>query len=244
MLKDKKGISLIVLVLIVVAIIVVGAVAIVLVINKGNDNTANSNNSLNTSNNNSQVTTNKNENTMQDTQNNSSTNILSGGTYKVPGKNIYVDVPNWQKMEKGYTELFILHGIKYIAFTANRDGTTENIAAAHDSAFKYFKQSIQNYSYVNSLTVKKDSTQKINGIDVYKYEGTLNCGHDTIYDAYVIGFSFILDGVPCNITGSVIAEDGKTYTMNGKQLTVDYDKEVTEMASIVEAMIQTVRTEK
>ena len=131
-------------------------------------------------------------------------NKLLTGTYKVPEKNIVVDVPNYQEMDKGFTKLYILHGEQYVAITADVNSKASTIQEAHDIAFSFFKEAIQNYSYVNSLSVTKDDTETINGVEVYKYEGTLNCGHDTVYDAYVIGYSFIMDNVPCTITGSVI----------------------------------------
>ena len=93
------------------------------------------------------------------------------------------------------------------------------------------KKNIQNYSYVNSLTVKNDSTETVNGVEVYKYEGTVNCGKDTIYDAYVIGYSFIMDGVPCTITGSVI-DQAQSQDM------------IDEIKATVEAMIKTLRSER
>lgn len=152
-------------------------------------------------------------------------------TYEVPDKNIVIDVPNYQKMDKGYTKIYILHGQRYVAFTAERDSTASNLAEAHEIAFEGFKECIQNYSYVNSLNVENEQTETINGIEVYKYEGTVNCGRDTIYDAYVIGYSFIMDGVPCTITGSIIDQDQDPQMIKEMKATVEY-------------MIQTLRSEK
>ena len=157
-------------------------------------------------------------------------------TYKVPGKNIVIDVPNYQEIEQGYTQLYILHGIKYVAVTAAKKSTATELSAAHADAFTKFKENIQNYSYVNDLTVASDSVESINGIEMYKYEGTLNCAldysnRDYSYDAYVIGYSFIMDGVPCTVTGSVIDQEQPEYM-------------IAEMKTTVEAMIQTLRAER
>lgn len=157
-------------------------------------------------------------------------------TYKVPGKSIYIDVPNYQEMEKGYTELFIVHGEKYVAITANKGGDVASLNAAHEGAIDKFITNIQNYSYVNKLNSKTTSTETINGIEVLKYEGTLECAldynnRDNSYEAYAIGYSFVLDEVPCTIIGSVINES--------------QDKElINEIKTNVEAMIQTLRSEK
>lgn len=151
-------------------------------------------------------------------------------SYKVPGKNIVIDVPNFQEMEKGFTQLYIMHGVKYVAVTAEKNSSATELATAHVDAFSKFKENIQNYSYVNSLNVTSEKTETINGIEVYKYEGTMNCGKDTIYDAYVIGYSFIMDGVPCTVTGSVIEPS------QGQDI-------IDEIKETVEVMIQTLRSE-
>lgn len=157
-------------------------------------------------------------------------------SYKVPGKKIVIDVPDYQEMEKGYTQLYILHGVKYVAVTADDSVTASSVKDAHDKAFAKFKENIQNYSYVNDITVTTDAEETINGISVYKYEGTLNCALDysdreNSYDAYVIGYSFIMDGVPCTITGSVIDQS------QSKDM-------IAEMKTTVEAMIKTLRSER
>ena len=141
-------------------------------------------------------------------------NQLIPNVYEVALKNIAINVPNWQMIEQGYTDVFIIKGKKYVAVTCSRD--SEGIAAS---------------SYVNSLNVEKEKTETINGIQVYRYEGTMNCGHDTIYDAYAVGYSFVMDGVACNVTGSVI----------------DYDQpqeEIDAMRELVDAMIQTLRPQE
>ncbi len=157
--------------------------------------------------------------------------ITFTSSYKVPGKNIVIDVPNYQEIEKGFTQVYILHGVKYVAVTAEKNSSATDLTAAHEDAFGKFKENIQNYSYVNSLKVTKDSKETINNIEVYKYEGTVNCGKDTVYDAYVIGYSFIMDGVPCTVTGSVIDQ-------SQSQDLID------EMKATVEAMIKTLRSER
>ncbi len=228
MFKDKKGISLIAIVLIVVAIIVVGIVATILVINKGNDNNSNSNNS----NNNSQVTTNKDENTMQDTQNNSSTNILSGGTYKIPMKDIYIDTPNWQEIEQGFTELFIIHESKYVAITEAFESAATDVKSAHNETFKEFILNMQNYEGgVNSINITNEKETTIGDLKTYYFEGTINYGRDTIHDGYAIGYSFILGGTSYEIIGSVIDESQSAELIE-------------EVSEVVNAMIKTVRTEK
>ena len=151
--------------------------------------------------------------------------------YEFTFRNIAINVPNWKKIEQGYTDVFIINGKKYVALTCDDDSEGVAFADAHETAFAVFKQSIQASSYVNSLNVEKEETETINGIQVYRYEGTMNCGHDTIYDAYAVGYSFVMDGVACNVTGSVIDKDQP-------------QEEIDAMRELVDAMIQTLRPQE
>ncbi len=197
------------------------------------NSTQEENNNPSTDNSQSQTSNSEETNNEKDDDSNKITFTYS---YKVPGKKIVIDVPNYQEMEKGFTQLYILHGVKYVAVTADNSVTVSSIKDAHDKAFAKFKENIQNYSYVNNLKVTTDAEETINGIQVYKYEGTLSCAldysnRDNSYDAYVIGYSFIMDGVPCTITGSVI-DQAQSKDM------------IAEMKTTVEAMIKTLRSER
>ena len=135
-------------------------------------------------------------------------------------------------MNNGYTHVFGYDGTKYIAVTGVYDGDTSSLEAAHEDALGYFIQLVQNQSLINSLNVETDSTENINGLEVYKFEGTFNTGHKPIYDSYAIGYSFIMDDTPCNIIGYVDGEDGIDQNL------------VDEIKQNVEAMIYTVRSEE
>lgn len=152
-------------------------------------------------------------------------------TYKVPMKNVYVDAPNYQEIEEGYTELFIVHESKYVAITSDRKSTATSVKDAHEIAFNKFKTNMQNYEGgVNSIVIEKEETKQINGIEVYCFEGKINYGKDNVYDGYAKGYAFIMDGVPCEIIGSVI-DDGQSSAL------------VNEISAVVDAMIKTAREE-
>ena len=158
-------------------------------------------------------------------------NVLTS-TYKVPLKNIYVDVPNYQEIEQAFTELFIIHDSRYVSFTGAQMSTANSSKQAHEEAFKNLITNMQNYAGgINDIKISKDEEVQINGIDVYSFEGTINYGTDTKFDGYAKGYSFVLDGVPCEIIVSVIDKS--------------QDKElIKEIEEIVSEMIKTVRTEE
>lgn len=161
-----------------------------------------------------------------------SSNTKLSGTYNVPLQKIYVDVPNYQEIEQGYTELFIIHDSRYVSVTSAFDDVANTPKEAHDVAFKKLKQNMQNYEGgINGITITKDEETTINGIDMYLFEGTINYGTDTKFDGYAKGCAFVLDGVPCEIVGSVIDK-------SQSQELID------EISEIVDEMTQTVRSEE
>ena len=236
MLNEKKGISLIVLVLIVVAVIIIGAVSIVLVMNNDKEDSSATNNSLNNPNNNPQVNIDKND-TISNKQNNNNATVLTGGTHKVPGKNIFVDVPNWDPMElthKMMTTVYKIQGSKYVSIT-DTDDKVNSLSEAYQKTFDVFKENMYRYHPINYISITSEKTEKVNSLEVYRFEGTMNCrapnNTSVYYDAYVVGYSFILNDTPCSIIGSV----------------QDVEQEqsmIKEMKSIIDAMIKTVRTER
>lgn len=153
-------------------------------------------------------------------------------TYKVPMKDIYIDVPNYQEIEQSYTELFIVHESHYVAITALIEESATDAENAHDVVFPKFQRYMQNYEGgINALNIVTSDSMTINGIDVFYFEGTLNYGTENVYDGYSVGYSFVMDGVPCEIIGSVINESQSE----------DLKAEV---KATVEAMIQTLRAER
>ena len=147
--------------------------------------------------------------------------------------------PYFHEIEKGFTHFFGYDGTKYIAVTGNIGGDISSLEAAHEAALNKFIQNAQNYGSPNSLNIENDSTENINGLDVYKFEGTFSCGNEDItYDSYAIGYSFIMDDTPCNIIGYVHGYDDSTGERNIDQSLAD------EIKQNVEAMIYTVRSEE
>ena len=154
-------------------------------------------------------------------------------TYQVPMRDIYIDTPNYQEIMQGFTELFIVAESRYVAITTGEDITALDSKDAHEKIWdSYFVDNMSNYEGgINSLTIAEDKTETINNIDVYFFEGTINYGTENIHDGYAVGYSFIIDELPCEIIGSVIDESQSE----------DLKDEIRE---IVEEMMQSVRSEQ
>ncbi len=152
-------------------------------------------------------------------------------TYRVPMEDIYIDVPTYQEIEEGYTEVFIIHGSRYVALTTLFGEDIKDVKEAHEKAFEKLIQNMQNYEGgVNSISISKDEVVTVNGIEAYWFEGTINYGEDTPHDGYAVGYAFIMDGIPCEILGSVIEAEQSQELID-------------EIKEIVDEMMKSVRSE-
>ena len=89
-------------------------------------------------------------------------------TYRIPMEDIYIDVPNYQEIAQGYTQVFIVHDSKYVTVTSAFDTQATDAKDAYNKTFQLFKLNMQNYEGgPNSFNIITDQTMTINGIDVY-----------------------------------------------------------------------------
>lgn len=156
---------------------------------------------------------------------------LLSGTYKVARKDIYVDIPDFNAIEEGYTQIYLDGSSKYIAFTCHKAETAETVEDAHTKAFDCFKSGIDSHHHINDKTNLQTSNITISSIQTIKFEGTISAGRNPVYDAYAYGYSFVYDGLPCSIIGVVMDETQP-----------DVEKQL--VKQIVDEMMKTVRNSK
>ena len=156
---------------------------------------------------------------------------LLSRTYKVPGREVYVDVPNYPEYSDGFTETFAVYGSRYIAFTHGKRIQAADAKDAQAKVWELFAPAMESYGGgVNNIDIQKDELLTVNGMEVDSFEGMISYGSNPVYDGYAKGYSFIVDGMPCHIIGSVYSEE-------------QTQDEIDEIRAIVDAMIYTVRTE-
>lgn len=152
--------------------------------------------------------------------------------YNVPTYNIYMNVPDYQKIESNRSQLFVIGRQINIAVTANWKIQGTTVEQAHADIFKDYVRNLQNYAHIDELKIEKDSKLTINGIEMYKFEGKLACHAETgNYELYTIGYSFVMDGIPCSIEGTVLDESQPEDMIN-------------QVKDTVNAIAQTVRNTK
>ena len=157
---------------------------------------------------------------------------LLTGTYKVPLKDIYIDTPNYHEVEEGYMQIFTVPDTKYVAISTQRKKSPTNVTEAHEMATEILIKGMSSHDGgVNSINITEDEVIDVNGIEVYSFEGTINYGRVNIHDGWAKGYSFIMDGIPCQIIGSV-TDDSQSQEM------------IDEIDEIVTAMMESVRSEE
>ena len=185
--------------------------------------------------------TNNNQNNVENNTNNSNVDEndiidLLVSAFKVPGENIYVNYPEerknsntlWNDVELGFTQYWHIGHEMFITFTFDKNSTATDLNTAHKLAVDKLINNFEN-KYLNYFTITSDEQITINGIEMYKFIGKVNYGNDTKQDKYAIGYSFIMNGIPCNITGFLYKAD-------------ETDENINEITETVSAMAQTVRT--
>lgn len=175
------------------------------------------------------------KNTVQNsttTDNIKTSNVNLTKIYNVPTYNIYMNVPDYQKIESNRSQLFVIGRQINIAVTANWKIQGTTVEQAHADIFKDYVRNLQNYAHIDELKIEKDSKLTINGIEMYKFEGKLACHAETgNYELYTIGYSFVMDGIPCSIEGIVLDESQPEDMIN-------------QVKDTVNAIAQTVRNTK
>lgn len=152
--------------------------------------------------------------------------------YKVPQKLIYINAPStYEETQNGYSKIYFIKNKKYIAITAEKSMETTELAKAQDIVFSKLKENVKDFTYINNLDIEQEKIEKINEIEMYRYEGKLICGRTVKASAYIVGYTFIVDKIPCNITGVVMEKEQS-------------DQNIQEIKTLVDEMARTVRNTK
>lgn len=156
----------------------------------------------------------------------------------VPTYKIVIDMPSapYHRQELGVTTGYFIYNEQCISLTGNFLSEAKTLADAQKNNIERYKKSIQNYADIDTLTVNEEKNVTINGIEMYRFEGVFNCKRnagDGTHKQYAVGYTFIMDGVPCSLIGT-------TLTRLGEQPeSVEKDIEAK-----VDALIQTLRSEE
>lgn len=218
--ENKKGVSII-LIIIIVAVLIVGVATTIILVNNSSKNETPDDTII-------EITEDKNESTKKDnTSSKADPTVvdgikLDGGIHKVPTYDIYIRVPNYHPKENGFNYLLSDNDNIIISIASLFSAKGSTLEQAQKDVVDNYILEMQNYAKIKNLTIEKDEYVTINGIDMYKFEGKLNCTAEIgDYDLYTIGYTFIMDGIPCCVQGTVYNEDQPEEMINTTRNTVN-----------------------
>lgn len=218
--KSKKTLLIIILIILILLAI---ALTVFFITGKNSNNTENNTQET------EKIETSDNTAKEEAEDNNDST--LLTGTYNVPLEDIYIDVPGLNKIESGYSRIFMENESKYVAFTCLYEETGTDAKNAFEITFNKFLNNISSLHYIEGIKEVEHWETTINGIDTYVIKGTVNSGSVIPYESYIYGYSFVFGGYPTSIFGVVMDEDQP-------------QEDIDNITEIVDAMMKTVRSEE
>ena len=157
-------------------------------------------------------------------------NELLSNTYQFPEPEIYIDIPSYNSIESGFTCIYKDGESKYITFSCFRNDVANNVLEAFEVAYPKFKNNVSSWHRINTEKFTSMEAVEVNGIETQKVVGTVEYGMKTMTDCYLYGYSFIFEDVPCAIIG-VVSDKSQPQ------------EEIDELIAIVDAMMESVRTE-
>mgnify|MGYP003310414429 CR=1 FL=1 len=156
-------------------------------------------------------------------------------TYRVPMTQIYIDLPStpYHLVELGFTKAAFIYDEQCISVTRNKLSQAITLEQAQKDNVEEYGLSIENQFHLNSLTVKEEEYVTINGVDMYRFEGEFNCTRSAgQYTQYAVGYTFIMDGLPCSLIGTAL----NRYEEQPNSVIKDVEEKV-------DAVIKTVRNQ-
>lgn len=156
-------------------------------------------------------------------------------TASFPMFNVYIDGPNYHFIEKGSTSLYNVGGKRFIALTSSEYVEANKTSEILDAYFKEFKNGVGtncNGYKPEKFNIKESKEIEINGTTFWRFEGELLAkmpSKETSF--FTVGYTFIRDGVPFQLTGVVVTEEQD-------------QKDIDEITKYVDAMVKTIRDKR
>lgn len=159
---------------------------------------------------------------------------------KIGGKSIYVNYKNGRRDDVGASSV-VLHStavdMTAVVYEVNQafNGTYKDVFALLNDGriFKdiamYADADFNDHSKTYIMETKTTKDVKVNGNDMQQFEAVVKDANGR--GCFVYGYAFVIEGVPCMVTGFVLSADQE-------QTLVDSVK------AEVSAMIETVRTKR
>jgi len=201
---------------------------------KGGDKTSDPTNNVSIRDTNEPAKTQEKQSSEQAKKSESSVNLPL--TANLPIFSVYIDGPNYQFIQNGSTSLYNVGGIRFIALTSAKGKKADKPSEIIDLYFDKFKNGVstncRGYK-PEQFNIKESKEIEINGITFWRFQGELLAKNifDKETSFYTVGYTFIKDGNPFQITGVVVSEGQEQ----------EYIDEIT---TYVDEMVKTIRDKR
>lgn len=165
----------------------------------------------------------------QSNDNQEKTDLAYGQTFKLPGKNIFIDYRDDKRESSGggYSTAFYKDENSLSAFSYD---VISEYSGDLDDVIKHLSKNLCSEVSVyckgsiasSDLVITESSSVTIAGYQAIKFVGTINNG---VIDCFTYGYSFVINDVPCMVVGIVSEENQQ------QNLIDEISKEVDTMAS-------------
>ena len=200
---------------------------------KGGDKTSDPTNNVSIRDTNEPAKTQEKQSSEQAKKSESSVNLPLTTTF--PMFRLYIDGPNYHYIQNGATNLFNVGGIRFIALTSAKGMKADKPSEILDVYFKDFKTgvSVNCRGYKpEKFNIKESKEIEINGINFWRFEGELIAKTPSLETSfYTVGYTFIWDGHPFQITGVVVSEGQEK-------------EHIDEITRYVDEMVKTIRDKR
>jgi len=201
---------------------------------KGGDKTSDPTNNVSIRDTNEPAKTQEKQSSEQAKKSESSVNLPL--TANFPMFSLFIDGPNYQFIQNGSTSKFKVEGIRFIALTSAKGMKADKPSEIIDLYFENFKSGVdtncRGYE-PEQFNIKENKEIEINGITFWRFQGELLAKNifDKETSFYTVGYTFIKDGNPFQITGVVVSEGQEQ----------EYIDEIT---TYVDEMVKTIRDKR
>lgn len=159
------------------------------------------------------------------------------GQYKMAtnGRYVYISTPadrNYTEREKGFVEMFTDYEKRMITVASLRVEKDEDytLESVYEKVMAHEKLGLSAYWNIGEATYTQQDKMIINGIEMLRCEGTIKNDYGGIYDAYIIGYYFLIEDTPCSVIGFVKDKEQPQDIIN-------------EVRDYVDGMVKTIRIE-
>ncbi len=157
------------------------------------------------------------------------------GQYRMAtnGRDVYISTPadrNYTEREKGFVEMFTDYEKRMITIASLRieKEAEYTLQSVYEKVIEHEKLALSAYWNIGETSYTHQDKMTINGIEMLRCEGMVKNDYGGVYDAYIVGYYFLIEDTPCSVIGFVKDKEQPQDIIN-------------EVRDYVDAMVKTIK---